>query len=506
MKIPNNTFYFNNRYYLARFKDAYRQATTDLMLGNQVSAESLTAFGNQACHDDLEGTENAEHAKLLIEDCRKLLLGSTQHPLGAWGLIDAHPSTGDPNETEVDNILLLTEEYYIVAEYESALDKIVKFLKVFLEQISSVEFGSYQQSKLFQGNSVNHLCIRINYVNSNGKEQYHIFRSSNLRFFNNVAVVIRTNDEIMESLNAIVECFRIALESSGRLNVPFFRNTCLQRRKSNNINLDIPKGMPRNLSESQLVQAGSKAMSNVAGQLSKIGQTFNRPSNKNVTNIKKSEETNSIAQGDTLLSPAITNVDSNVSSDSEELDSSIYEPVSINLMKDSVSKDNYFLPSVGIVMSAGTEQPNSQNPLSSLQSTTAKSTSMNNGPEIIINYSLNKMKPDSRLENQKHSNSASNIDSVVTSHNPEMFLNLAGSQSDNALKQLKTLTSPLSKFAKGVQNFGSNLDPRKITNKTGVTLSSSTDLLTINSEPSTESNKLSELWIEKKCRTKLIAL
>lgn len=44
----------------------------------------------------------------------------------------------------------------------------------------------------------------------------------------------------------------------------------------------------------------------------------------------------------------------------------------------------------------------------------------------------------------------------------DLSLNLSGSQSENALKQLKTLTSPLSKLAKGMQNFGMNLDPRKI--------------------------------------------
>lgn len=47
----------------------------------------------------------------------------------------------------------------------------------------------------------------------------------------------------------------------------------------------------------------------------------------------------------------------------------------------------------------------------------------------------------------------------------DLSLNLSSSQSENALKQLKTLTSPLSKLAKGMQNFGMNLDPRKITVK-----------------------------------------
>lgn len=76
---------------MARFKDSYRQATIDLMLGNQVSSESLSALGGQAGPDENDGTENAEQAKLLVEDCRRLLLGTAQYPVGAWGLIDADP-------------------------------------------------------------------------------------------------------------------------------------------------------------------------------------------------------------------------------------------------------------------------------------------------------------------------------------------------------------------------------------------------------------------------------
>lgn len=77
-------------YYLARFKDSYRQATIDLMLGNHVSSESLSALGGQAAPDETDG-ESAEQAKMLVEDCRRLLLSSEQYPVGAWGLIDADP-------------------------------------------------------------------------------------------------------------------------------------------------------------------------------------------------------------------------------------------------------------------------------------------------------------------------------------------------------------------------------------------------------------------------------
>lgn len=39
-------------------------------------------------------------------------------------------STGDASETEIDTVLLLTAECYLVAEYDSDLDKVVRFEKV----------------------------------------------------------------------------------------------------------------------------------------------------------------------------------------------------------------------------------------------------------------------------------------------------------------------------------------------------------------------------------------
>lgn len=88
----NSFSLFVDSYYLSRFKDTYRQATIDLMLGNPVSTESLTAFGGQAAVDENDALEAAEHARQLVEDCRRMLLGTAQLPIGAWGLIDADPT------------------------------------------------------------------------------------------------------------------------------------------------------------------------------------------------------------------------------------------------------------------------------------------------------------------------------------------------------------------------------------------------------------------------------
>lgn len=236
-------------YYLARFKDAYRQATIDLMLGNHVTAESLTALGTgggsaaaTAVPDETDALEGAEHARLLVEDCRRMLLGAAQYPIGAWGLIDADPVTGDPNETEVDSILLLTDELYLVAEYDSHLDKIVRFEKVALDRITAIEFGlAPTAQKMFQSTAASVPCVRINYAVDDVDGYFHMFRSPNIRFFNNMALVIRTQDEVVESLTAIVECFRIALQARGCEQVPVQGVVgVLQRRKSRAPALEVP--------------------------------------------------------------------------------------------------------------------------------------------------------------------------------------------------------------------------------------------------------------------------
>ncbi|XP_065721787.2 phosphatidylinositide phosphatase SAC2 isoform X3 [Drosophila suzukii] len=360
-------------YYLARFKDSYRQATIDLMLGNQVSSESLSALGGQAGPDESDGTENAEHAKLLVEDCRRLLLGTAQYPVGAWGLIDADPSSGDANETEVDSILLLTDDCYIVAEYDSHLDKIVRFEKVQLTQVRLIEFGMYQQTKIFQGSAPAHLCLRFNYSVDGQEGYFHMFRSANLRFFNNMAYVIKTQEELSESLTSIVEMFRIALCNAGNTEVRYITGGVLQRRKSKLPTLDVPRGMPRNLSESQLVQLSSKALSNVAGQFSKLGQTFKKPSGANqqqahpsrlaaTTNPQVMRQTggNEIESGQEAEKAVFTlgrkqrNSNSGSSTDTDEHDNSLYEPEVDSDVEIAMDKSNYnenaFLPSVGIVM------------------------------------------------------------------------------------------------------------------------------------------------------------
>lgn len=433
------------------------------MLGNNVSAESLNALGGQPGSDESDAIESADHARLLVEDCRRMLLGTSMLPIGAWGLIDADPSTGDINETEVDTILLLTSEEFIVADYDSHLDKIVRFENVPLKNMTLVEFGLFQQQQMFKGPAPAHLCIRLNYAMDSVDGYFHMFRSPNIRFFNNVAVVIKKNEELVESMSAIVEFFRIALESVGKSEVPFACGGTLQRRKSRN--LLQPPGIPRNLSESQLVQIGSKALSNVAGQFTKLGQSLNsvKAKSNNKQNSNPPVVYNSTNESDKSSKFYVgREAKEETDDDSDDNDCSIYEPDLMDTVEQNpIYNENAFLPSVGIVMSNNTQDDESSPEMMQSKDTMVRTSS------DVATVSISSVTDNIRVPSGMISPITSPMKMLppeikVESTGPtvpsrsEMTLNLSGSQSENALKQMK---SPLSNMlAKGVQSLG--LTPR----------------------------------------------
>ena len=53
--------------------------------------------------------------RTVIEDCKKMLMHDTSSVIGAWGLIDADPVTGDPTEDSMDLVFILTPESYYIA-------------------------------------------------------------------------------------------------------------------------------------------------------------------------------------------------------------------------------------------------------------------------------------------------------------------------------------------------------------------------------------------------------
>jgi hypothetical protein len=98
----------------------------------------------------------------------------------------------------------------------------------------------------------------------------------------------------------------------------------------------------------------------------------------------------------------------------------------------------------------------------------------------------------------------------------DLSLNITSSQSESAIKAIRSgltnvitspaaatkdlVLSPLSKFAKGMQNLGANLDPRKLKPGSGVGVGRHV----VTEQQIEEHRKLQEKW--KNCRTRLIAL
>lgn len=248
-----------NRYYLNRFKDAYRQAVIDIMQGNPVSdvlssPENEKSLAKQiptsATSASLSNSDQEYHEriKLVIEDCKKILVPEEEVILGGWPLVDADPVTGtllsssrvngELPDSEMDIVLILTKDCYYVADYDDQTDRIVKYQKVLLEDLEKIELGAepnYQNGPFApirnQSSRVISYAVRFHYLIADQSGYFHMFRSTGTRFFNNMAIPIRTREEALESLKAICESFKVAL-SVKSLNVPFHEVSRLERRKS----------------------------------------------------------------------------------------------------------------------------------------------------------------------------------------------------------------------------------------------------------------------------------
>ncbi|XP_058798092.1 phosphatidylinositide phosphatase SAC2 isoform X2 [Phymastichus coffea] len=526
-----NIMFKLTRYYLNRFKDVYRQATIDMMLGNVVSEE---VFHEKTDEEDNAAT--AVHVKLLIEDCKKLLVHNPESILNSWGLIDADPVTGDPTETEMDTILILTRDSYYVADYDEQTDKVTNYQRILLEDVILIECGQPENTVSWIKNK-NYYCIRIHYKVNDDCGYFHMFRSTNLRFFNNMAIIIKTDEETIESLKAIAEAITVAMEIACLEKVPVAMNVILDKRKSKIVNaknhaglLDITSfpALTRNVSETQLnalKNVGTKALSNVTEGFNKL----NKLSHSIGKSIGKKSD---IVDG---IKPTFTVGKTELSERPTEL-------------LDKKSIDSYS-PSIGIIMGmknndvdeVGREVSTDGN-LSRSRLNGSDSTSQRNlatTPEITVqgvgeNFGSiipEKMIPPSTLnlpKNISHSSgevdsqgevNPSQVNTLQTENNrrstseQDLTLVISSSQSESALKSVKSgatdatspvattakeILSPFSKFAKGMQSLGANLDPRKLkSGQSGMTRNLSDHHLE-------ERQKLQERWIN--CRSRLIAL
>ena len=298
-----------SRYYLNQFRDAYRQACIDLMTG-QIAGDMFSGQNvdeleadpdkmERTTEDDEYDSIKADQVRAIIEDCKRLLIPDLHSILGSWGLIDADHVNGDPSQEDMDIIFILTQDSYYLAHYDDDVDKVTRYQRVAFHDIESIEFGIPEESPFqisFKKNvaKFEHV-LRLSYrmptptgavsydENSTatvemGSESgyFHALRSCNLRFFNNMALVVKTDEERLENLKSVAESLAMAMEMLG---IPIDVNyqPKLDKRKSkipdshSNYNASGAGGRRTPLAVQALKGVSSKlAFSSMTSQISKL--------------------------------------------------------------------------------------------------------------------------------------------------------------------------------------------------------------------------------------------
>lgn len=96
----------------------------------------------------------------------------------------------------------------MLCSYDEQVDRVTKYQKVSLKDVTCIELGPNivqpsNVSSMFKFNKapvVEQFCIRIHYVVAGEEGYFHMFRSTNLRFFNNMTVVIKSTEEMLGEL------------------------------------------------------------------------------------------------------------------------------------------------------------------------------------------------------------------------------------------------------------------------------------------------------------------
>ncbi|XP_074763940.1 phosphatidylinositide phosphatase SAC2 isoform X1 [Athene noctua] len=268
-----------NRYYLNRFRDAYRQAvigknTTstklsyDLMQGIPVTEDLYSIFTKEKEHEALHKENLRSHQELisqLLQSYMKLLLPDDEKFHGGWALIDCDPSLIDATHKDVDVLLLLSNSAYYVAYYDDEIDKVNQYQRLSLEALEKIEIGP--EPTLFGKPKFS--CMRLHYKYKEMSGYFHTLR----------AVVRNPEEDGKDTLQCIAEMLRITKQAMG-LDVPIIEKKL--ERKSSKPHEDII-GI-RSQNRGSLAQGKNYLLSKFSSLNQKVKQT---KSNVNISNLRK---------------------------------------------------------------------------------------------------------------------------------------------------------------------------------------------------------------------------
>ncbi|XP_032240678.2 phosphatidylinositide phosphatase SAC2 [Nematostella vectensis] len=192
-----------NRYYLNRFKAAYRQTLIDMMLGNPPT-EDLSALIDALRSDGQEEEqwtmEREECVAQLVIHCQWLLLSQSEECLGGWALVDPFfTPEGESATQDQDVILLLTYHAYYVASYDDEAEQITQYERIAIEDVEKIEIGFEPHF------NTRYLFIRVHFKIQGVSGHFHTLRT----------IQHRTPEEAKAVLLGIADAFSTARGALG---------------------------------------------------------------------------------------------------------------------------------------------------------------------------------------------------------------------------------------------------------------------------------------------------
>ncbi|XP_061601760.1 phosphatidylinositide phosphatase SAC2 isoform X2 [Cololabis saira] len=194
-----------NRYYLNRFRDAYRQAVIDLMMGLPVTEDLYSIFSKEKEHEEKEEESQRgaqEQVSLLLQTYMQLLLLDDEKFHGGWALINCDMSLIDATNKDVDVLLLLSDKAYYIAYYDEEADKVNQYQRLNLEGLEKIEIGP--EPTLF--GKPKFCCMRLHFRNEDTSGYFHTLR----------AATRNSEDDGKDTLQCIAEMLRITKQATGQ--------------------------------------------------------------------------------------------------------------------------------------------------------------------------------------------------------------------------------------------------------------------------------------------------
>ncbi|KAM9395205.1 phosphatidylinositide phosphatase SAC2 [Salvelinus alpinus] len=346
-----------NRYYLNRFRDAYRQAVIDLMMGHPVTEDLYSIFSKEKEHEEKEQESQRvtqEQVSLLLQTYMQLLLPDDEKFHGGWALIDCDMSLIDATSKDVDVLLLLSNSAYYVAYYDEEADKVNQYQRLNLEGLEKIEIGP--EPTLF--GKPKFCCMRLHYNNGETSGYFHTLR----------ALTRNPEDDGKDTLQCIAEMLRLTKQAMG-LDLQVVEKK-LERRHSKPHEDIMGRHPDQVLGSSGLAQGKSfllnkfsslnqrvkKSNVNMGSFKGRLGNTFSTKPDVKVNFLKPTmgvtlwKSDSSLEKSDSAnIGPARKDLCDNHSEMSSDSDSYNSDE---QLRSSSLENVDYVLPSCGIVASA----------------------------------------------------------------------------------------------------------------------------------------------------------